>query len=377
MDAFEEYTRDLTERSWNDFFLTAAQLGYDLIGLTMEVRRLPKRNAPMIDLGGMALGQLALELMFHGLIQKESEILAVLRQLSSSKDDDRNPYVSTLCYALLFAHANRWPIAKLVGQRAVHLAEVLAKTKRPTSHGSVTGREAYYFLTVASRLTAKRPDDLTICDDLLRKAREALTKERVVSGNQQFGEGPAPAPTDIRFEAEATSIEMARLLFRVEERKWNIQNTSWTDEIRAAMKRINEAIAYATTRDAEQVRAATLATLYGNYFTCLLLLENADALGATDRVDLRTHVLGQVRALEVLGRDDVGKLDLRLLSRLDIFLAAYAASFDEYDDTTIQQIEDMYRDLSGLDEDRKSYSLMPYDKRRYEVIERLIEKRGG
>src|SRR5262249_1152320 len=121
---FDEYTTKLVEDSWSDFFLTAAKSGFELIGLSEGSAR-RKHNVPPVALDGeqVVLGQRAITLMSGtpgGVFENQRQIAEVLDKLHSSQDAVHQ-YVKTLCYALLFAHAERWSVAKLIARRAIQI----------------------------------------------------------------------------------------------------------------------------------------------------------------------------------------------------------------------------------------------------------------
>ncbi len=61
-----------------------------------------------------------------------------------------------LCYGLFFACAGRWPLTKLLAQRAVQIARGLEADGQDEGVDlNITGREAYYLLSVAHRVTAR------------------------------------------------------------------------------------------------------------------------------------------------------------------------------------------------------------------------------
>jgi hypothetical protein len=372
LQELEAYTKDLTETSWYQFFQTAAELGYRLIGISPEIARLSKRNPPTIYLGDMEKGEMALKFMMEdGVIRREVEILEILRELDAS-DDPRDKYVSVLLYALLFTFAGRWTVANLIARRAIYLTSL---TPALTSHGSVSGREAFYFAAVSSRLVAKEIDDLETGREFIKNAFAALKKEEDATRKHKGSGTGAPGarvPSTLRFVAEELAIEATRLLFLAGKAGWQLEGKKGlVADIRKLMAGIDEAIAAAKEEEIEYVKVATLVNLHGNYFSCVLMLECAGVEFDLDR--LREHVVDQARILKIVYHDEEGGPQP---SMPDLFLLAYAASFGKYEEAEVRQIERMYWEFEISEEDRKSYCMMPYDKQRYDKIDKLIEMRA-
>lgn len=355
MYELERKIDELTEESWNDFFLTAARYGYEMIGLAADKIEDRKRNVPVIFLRDMAPAERFVDLIFKtdGLIQNESEIRNVLAALD--KENTRTSrYLSAICYALLFAFADRWPVAKTLARRAIEIS------REPVPHDGpdkVTGREAYYFACVSHRLTARDKQDLQECSWLLQKAREKLLDDL----RREAGESPAPSyprMTGLRFEAEEIAIDTSRSLFEGMRAHWKLAGR---DEIvtrsRAAIGRAWYQLGSGTDCEAETVRQTALLNLRTYIFSNLFILECAGAVTADDMHGLSKIVRDQ---LSDLGFDKL-KADTEFrLSAVDrqslIYGGMLAVSGGD------PKLFDLLPSESSVEE---NVFLMPYDRSRY------------
>ncbi|MCW3848078.1 hypothetical protein OF829_12580 [Sphingomonas sp. LB-2] len=364
LSALEEELDTLTEISWDSFYITAAKSGYEMIGISPEKVRGQKRNVPILFLRDMDPGEEALDLIYEhdGVIINEQAIRQLLGQLDGLTTR-RARYLSSLCYALLFAYADRWSVASSLAKRAVEIAEPAQSEVAPRFIDNVTGREAYYLACVTRRLTSRERGDLAICQHYLELAREALAKD--VRAERE-GEKIYPPITGLRFDAEDVAVATARALFDGFAQKWRLAgNTHLVGQVRENLHRIAEILNPDDVCGDERIRRHSYLSLRTNYFSNLFLLECAGVLGAPDLVDISRVVAGQLSDW----RAGVG-LDERVdVSAMDMQTLLYGGSLMALPDVpsslaTIEFFQAYPATVGGR-------FLMPYDQSRYERMAAL------
>lgn len=369
---FDSYIRKLTEDSWDDFFFTTIRSGSDMIAAKEDYNN---RNVPILFIRGMGAAGELLKVLSRsdGVIKNEEQVRTLLADIDRGRDDQEG-YVSSVCYAILFAHADRWSITKLIADRAVQVARKIRGKEGPskepvTTFGLVTGREALYLSAVAHRLTARRIQDLDDCEKLLSEAVEAMELE------QELPESTPDYPevTGLRFRAEAIAINTSRLLFRARSMFWRISgNTEFEREIRAVLKSAHDELSRKPKCIDEFICAASRLSLRGNLINCAFLLEVAEVLQDEDRELILSLLDDHLIDLDyVFGIDETASK----LSVLDIYLTMYAASFDHQVNPLLERIDRAYNDIELRPDRSKSISAMPYDKKRYELIVDFIDMR--
>jgi hypothetical protein len=368
-DEFEQRIEDLTEGSWTDFFLSATKLGYEMIGLSPEKAKGQKRNVPIIFLRDLPEGEAILELIykFNGVIDNETEIRRRLAPLGEA-DTPGARYMSSICYALLFAYADKWLVARTLALRAVDVAEGLQSRKWPRDAYSLglSGREAYYFASVTHRLTARSARDLDVCDEFVAKARRALKKDREVKANRL---SKYPRMTGLRFDAEAVAIETSRNLFTGFGVRWD--STELKPHSIPLRKTAKEAVSVlGNDCKSEMITRATFMNLRTNYFANLFLLECADSLKRKDVAELATFIKDQLADLKDV---DKSEAPWSSLSTVDLQLLIYANSLLSADERVeLPPQIDMHRSRKAA---RASF-LMPYDESRCDKMVQLMQARS-
>ena len=362
LDGFEKYLRRLTEQSWDEFLFSAMEAGTELI---MFPQGVAAQNVPTIFFRGLGaeadrITELSKQ---HGIIKSEEEVRSLLRDLDS-RAGSVDSYVSTLCYALLFAHAGRFGVANLIASRACSIADDLRDERRATQF--VSGREAYYFRAVMQRLCSQSRADLRQTSPILERARE-LTK----ADSLNLPDVP-PKLSGIRIEAESMAAQVSELYFELFDSQWAVEAPDMLE---------------ASIRDLRSHIEDLLSTIEdcSDPFVC-----------ATARVSLRSSIINGAFILEFIGRLDDGDrsvveglLDDHLddldfvfasgaisrLSFVDLILTAYAGSFGNHVDPRMDDIHtnlDRWRHSSAQ---LREVTVMPYDKRRFTEILNLIDQR--
>jgi hypothetical protein len=152
------------------------------------------------------------------------EALRELRTIQHSE------YFFFLTFAVLFAANGRWKMTSMLTHRAIDVASTVASSGAagaewipPAVHGKtgkprravmtpVSGREAYYACSIATRVTARSVSDFDKAARLLDKAYEALESDR----QRLEADGEADylkILTTVRFDVEKLAHQVALFLF--------------------------------------------------------------------------------------------------------------------------------------------------------------------
>ncbi len=383
LDELDEHIHLRTEESWNNFFLLAVQSGFQLVDLAADTASAPRRAVPPIVFRGMGNAPAYIELLSEeqGIVRNREKILEFLAELSrSTEGNDPTVYIRAMCYALLFAHADRWPVATLVALRAAKIARNLERRSSGTgffdpTFGRVTGREAYYLAAVGSRLTSNNAADLEAARRNLQRAVEAQTLE------MQDGDGDpnsAHVPlTGLRFASESVAIEVSEMLYthlataRHYGKKNKKKEISFVSSCRRLLVAISKALDESEACQDEFVRAATRIALRGNYFTVLMLLELTGPLPQADLRPVPRMIATQVKDFQRVYPAGQGRLRL---SVIDTYLFSYGASLVGELNEALPGLSAMLKRVSQLDKDRDRLIMMPYDRLRFSTILDFVER---
>jgi hypothetical protein len=369
-DEFENQIDALTEGSWTDFFLSAAKLGYEMIGLSAEKARGQKRNVPIIFLRDLPEGEAVLELIyeFNGVIDNETEIRRRLALLGEA-DGRAARYISAICYALLFAYADKWLVARTLALRAVDIAEGLQTRKWPGDSVSdkVSGREAFYFASVTHRLTARSAKQLEICDCFIAQAHSRLKQDL---NNKTKRLSKYPKMTGLRFAAEEVGIQTSRNLFLGHRLKWDSTGLkAHSIQLRKTLKFVASVLD--KDCDSEVIRRSTFMNLRTNYFSGLFLLECAGTLKRKDIASLDKFIRNQLSDLKDIDRSEV---PWSSLSTVDLQVLIYANSLlPAAGQAGLPPLIDMHRWRKTA----LTSFLMPYDESRCDKMVQLIQARNA
>jgi hypothetical protein len=130
---------------------------------------------------------------------------------SSEDDDDRQEvYLKYLVLGALVASAERWSVAEEHARNAIAIIERARRSKKPIpvredvtageAESYLSGREAYFLRSIASRLLAKGVGDLARAQGFLSIARDRLKEDR--------DKGAAGIPF-IRFDNENLALALS------------------------------------------------------------------------------------------------------------------------------------------------------------------------
>ena len=389
LDILKDYQiliQKLTEDSWNEFYLAAAQSGYHLVGVENDGGRKLYSRVPILYMRGIReFSQIRRMLASKSKVVKhESEIRAVLDNLEQQNGGDSS-YVSSLCYALLFAHAEQWSVAKLLAQRAVRYAEKSrqdkeARSKESYKLGGISGREAYYLGCVATRRTARSASDLNGCYEMIEIATSLASKESsptsLLKGDNIHSD--AHVLTGIRFKAEKIAIRIAKLLFEAHESDWlypDVNSTTQTiDEI------ISDIFIYldeSTVCEDADIHYASRISLRSYLFASARLLEHIGRSVDFHINDIACFAAQQVSEIGAYSAETMADSGEICASAGDIFLTLYAVSFQPFDHVIVDKMRRSYRNLHSQVIAHKRFMLTPYDARWFRLIAESIEQKNA
>jgi hypothetical protein len=272
-----------------------------------------------------------------------------------------------MCYALLFAFADRWVIAKLLARKAIYISRTCLLETEGAEAGRVSGREANYLAAVTHRLTARSPVDLGEATAFLAEARTLWKAE---PEPRTAGTG-APRMTGLRFASEEAAIETARLLFMARDCKWKLEGRN---DILASAVEIAGRIGTLLADDCEHglVRKSSFINLRVNLISCIFILECGNSVQPELLVDL--HELAQAQIADIVDVYSAHSSSFNV-SPIDFWAIVYAMSFSgrtAADDDRLLLWADELEDFASLPQES---FLMPYDRGRCAEMQALAAHR--
>ena len=125
-----------------------------------------------------------------------------IKRLLIEKEEDDTGYAVYTVLAMVFAVLGKWDLVSNIANRAIQIAS----SDRGNKISKVSGREAYYLKAVSTRHNAKNDNDFAEAEVAIIKASELLKDDNASR------EPDEKDITTLRFEAESSSIKLARLL---------------------------------------------------------------------------------------------------------------------------------------------------------------------
>ena len=348
----------LTEESWSTFFNTAADTGLELIDLPGVESRGAVWPVPAIFLQGNAEIQKVVEALWYPaeFRRDPNRVLDQIKKLAR-KQTLPSSYIHALCYGLMFAYADRWPLTALLAMQALQIVRQLeASSHDAVGHGvAVNGREASYLLAVATRIESRTTEQRAEAHKLLREAMDS-PRDIADSGEERRLSG-------IRFKVEEIALDTAEAVAKVRDSD-EISKAVGQKDIVQIRNRIVEAFSIARKCSIEQVRVHSEIALRSEYFFSLFGDLSPDEKKVADGYVVRSFVQDQLRDLQmVYGNLGAAPLRDRSLLRLG------AAAFGQFDVLPLE-----LREGGLLEEIRENgASVRPIDRRRIERIEKLVE----
>jgi len=362
LSEFEGYMRKLTEDSWNTFFFTAVRSGRDLFHFD-ETRQ--TFELPLLYLRGMgAEAQRLTELTRNqGILDSWEEVELLLKRLNR-REDDAAGYLTSLCYALLFARAGRWRLTQLIASRALAIARRSSESDPVTALGEITGREASYLAALSSRMVAKNRRDLDLSRDYIEGAFEAIDE---VSDSSRL-EGPEV--TGIRFATEALSIDLATLYFDLHQNSWLSTALPYAANRARSLSARAEAQLNTLKCADGTIRVWTQISLRSIILSCVSVIDAMGELSAPDEAILKRNFAKQIVDLESL----FGSAENRSMSVFEIYITRYGLTFFEERNDFLSGIEAEFEMLEkSQNKDQINY-LLPYDRQRLKKLSQLIHR---
>lgn len=377
LEEFEAYASKLTEESWNDFFFTAADSGYQLISIADSNRGRRARSVPPLILRNMAEATQIMEYVGSDgdVLRFEEEIHLLLERLSHSKIPEAK-YVRSLGFASLFAHGGRWSVSKLLALRAFEDSKRMTGSPEGQPKHGITGREAAYLCAVSHRVTSKEASDLSEPREFIRIAKECLEEEEDFIGIAGVGDNKLcslQGLTGLRFEAEDIAIDLTEYFFKARELNWELEGEDRLEsQLLKSIRRVTRLLGDSGACHQKYLRQSSCITLRGCAFSCFFLLETMDRLPAERSEEMLSMLDEHLDDLAALFFDrDVGWT----ISTLDLYLTLYAASFSSQPNPILVELNAIYSRIQAEPRGGRGYTIFPFDKQRFSLLEDLIDSR--
>lgn len=236
--------------TWRKCFNTSTRIGFDLLHFGDESHR--SRYAPPITFPGYPV-------VSQFFSEKLRGAADVDRTLVGEALDDVPEYVFYLVFGGLFGAEGRWPLARVLADRAI-AAIPLPEEQSEAPGEKISGREAHYLRAIAGRLTARSMAAIDDAENSLADAYAAPASDH--------RDNPEHTVTTLRFDAETIAFRVSRSLFlrfRTDDDNWAQPLVDWREDITFRLERVDAELKDATLR--ERVRIA----LQTNYLLCLIL----------------------------------------------------------------------------------------------------------
>jgi hypothetical protein len=366
----ERRLRRTGEQSWQAFFAALMRAGYDLLSIDDLASEQRCHDVPPISFDAFVKAREFVREVLGGIVNSPAPENTLAALHDGLLIEDPTGYAGALAYAVLFAHAGRWHVARLMADRAIDIAnrvqeDILEKLGKgevaPRSETVISGREAFYFAAMCERLQVREPVGLLVAQQLLSKAERSY--ERDIQRNHKLSVNKA------RFVAERRSIEMARCMFRELLSQDNADLGKYIEpsEVMSAIAQEFQKI-YALPDDWMRRRIQNSMAI--EFFMGAALLDNRSSLKADLITDCMKFLSGvnELIMVEVLGR--AKNLDT---SWLTTAIGCYALSrFTRCLGKTKRKILDLMDNLDGVLANNPDIVIVTaYDRKRYEMLSRL------
>jgi hypothetical protein len=358
-----------SERTWSTFFAAIVRTGYDL--LTVDASEKRSRNAPPLDFDSLLQAKIFARSIINGKNYQPIESPQLQAQLEAIRSEDPTGYAHLLAFATLFANAGRWHVSSLLSTRAITIARRLVAARATGSFESeqtarISGREAFYFTAVASRMSATSLEDLAGLESNLDEARLALAADKKRQNPAQI--------SSIRFDSEALALVLTRILFRFFLRR-HFDKVVEIRELRRLLQQIATLYEGVDHLEDSWIKAVVRRNVLTNYFMTTALLSNypeAEALRRTERKENFAAIYLRT------GGKEVELQDTRLVSTVRLFASvAFGPENEKPADVWQTELDELERHLAS----DKSEFAMPYDRKRYAYlvlqIKRALISRSG
>lgn len=356
------------EETWNEFYLAAAEIGYDLIGLTQEkanqnIRYIPKLYVRDLDIG------VKLSRLLKDPIKNKDAIQIILKDVGAD-ETDHSGYIRTLFYGLLFALAGRWTVTKYLSERSVYIAKKLSSS----TDSKVTGRESNYLACIAHRLLATCPEDLKVAREYLSSAEESTHISHELAPRPGFED-----MTGLRFKTERIVLETTNILLCINDNDWDsdfiesqlfsIQQNMRTIEKIYDNQKLAGSLGFCSH---DEIREGCKAILRSNFLTLIFLLECLDRLTPELNSKIREYFLEH---LEFFNEESKRENFYDTLSIADAYIMNYVSSFFYTNSPVVSEMRMITANF--LESISKNLDLlsMPYEEERLKKMTKLAFER--
>ncbi len=382
LERLDDHIVGLVEDSWDDFFETAYEAGYELIDMGNRDASIPRRNVPPLVFrlkDGPASQFMKSINRANGLAETEAIVEDLLEAIDED-DREKSNYLRLLCYGLLFAYTERWYVTRLLAQRAIYYAKKVAPKELTAINRQewnfVSGREAYYLRALAGKLTARSDRELNKIRELLREGlRRQRDIDRLFEKHREPDDKNVVQLTGLRFEAELVSVDLAEVLFRnypasgkrINEKELHSKLESIYTNAKAAMKSAPDC-------SEKWVREYVEINLRSNIFMVAALAEERGLKSLASDDELRGYFAAQTEQLiSAYGTNHGTRI---FASALDVILVVYLAARLGIPKSEFQLFYNEYTQIKRNMGNRPDWvAITPYDRRRFKSLVSMIETR--
>ncbi len=334
--------------SWSEFFEQVLSTSYFVFDQTKLPIR--PRNVPAIYFGRFHNAYSTIKRIAGD--PKEKVSLDDIRALEGQDDGG---YSYCLSFASLFASLGKWQTAELIADQAL-----LRRSNDTATAEDLSGREAYYVKSIAQRLQAKTPAQLTGAKTSLHHSEACLDEETNRASREWLR---------VRFRSEEAAIELAEvfLMTQVDEKP---NKTNLKKRILEISDKIAAALIQAHTIPDDWLRHQVTESLLTNLFIGAAVLKNRNVKDSemTEKVNKVTSVYADyiTSSADFEGgcRSYLGRA--YFLFGKATYFPATDADKRRYEGELIE-LERLYRDFKML-------KVMPYDDDRFGQLFDLVRK---
>ncbi|MDA7425599.1 hypothetical protein [Thalassococcus lentus] len=337
--------------SWSEFFEQVLSTSY----FVFDQAKLPirPRSVPAIYFG-----------RFHNAYDTIKRIAGDPKEKVSLDDiralegQDDGGYSYCLSFASLFASLGKWQTAELIADQAL-----LRRSSETATTEDLSGRESYYVKSIAQRLQAKTPAQLTGARTSLQQSEACLDGEKNRASREWLR---------VRFRSEEAAIELAEVFLETQ-----ADEKPKKAELKRRILEISDKIAAALgqthTIPDDWIRYQVTESLLTNLFIGATVLKNRGVKDSelTDKVNKITPVYAEY----ITSSADFEGGCRSFLGRA-YFLFGKATYFPTTD-ADKRRFEGELTELERLYQDFKLLKVMPYDDDRFEQLFELVRKTIG
>lgn len=372
LNILQEYVDDLTFQSWHDLTASLTDWGLDLLKSHRSGSETLSRNPPLVYFGKDAPMKNLRLVLNQGEKSKETtqRLIGELERVKDKRKFNKkeSAYLEFVIYGYLYSHYQRWGPVKLLSQRAIEIAEEYRSQETEISDiantGGISGREAYYLLTFANRVTAKGTKELNESRIHIENGKKAVDLEHSLG---------AKDATKLRFKAENIAYDLSHILFELFTN--NFEPDLKKSDIRNLNKVVDDLVELENEKgqckDSVILNYVSMA-IFCNYLTCYALLS---VKMNSDEHKKCVNIVTQ-KYLDIISLDDSGTLVPGSLSFIDIVMLRYGILFTDCKEGICRQIIEEFEKIKSADK-MKELCIMPYDKKRFRYIFKLINEFGS